>query len=177
MKKYFLFLFVITAFGADAQKYVLEKSVVTFFSEAAIENITAKNEKTSSVLNTQTSEVAFSVPIREFQFAKKLMQEHYNEKYMESEKYPKSTFAGKMIGFSSTSTGVQQVKANGKLTIHGVTRDVEIPGTAEVQSNKILMKAKFVVKLADYNIKIPQLMWQNIAEQVEVTVDFTYKPQ
>ncbi|HEU5290780.1 MAG TPA: YceI family protein, partial [Cyclobacteriaceae bacterium] len=147
------------------------------FSEAAIENITAKNEKTTSVLNTQTSEVAFSVPIREFQFAKKLMQEHYNEKYMESEKFPKSTFAGKLIGFNSTASGVQQVKANGKLTIHGVTKAIEVPGTAEVQGNKIVLKSKFIVKLADYNIKIPQLMWQNIAEQVEVTVDFTYKPQ
>ena len=178
MKKYSLWvLFIVSALHASAQKFVLEKSAVTFFSEAAIENITAKNEKTSSVLNTQTSEVAFSVPIREFQFAKKLMQEQYKKKYMESEKFPKSTFAGKLTGFNSTAGGVQQVKANGKLTIHGVTKDVEIPGTAEVQSNKILMKAKFIVKLADYNIKIPQLMWQNIAEQVEVTVDFTYKPQ
>lgn len=166
-----------SALNTSAQKYVLEKSVVTFFSEAAIENITAKNEKTMSVLNSQTSEVAFSVPIREFQFAKKLMQEHYNEKYMESEKFPKSTFAGKLEGFDSSAKGVQQVKANGKLTIHGVTMNVEIPGTAEIQATKIVMKAKFIVKLADYNIKIPQLMWQNIAEQVEVTVDFTYKPQ
>ena len=174
---FFWILFIVSALSASAQKYVLEKSVVTFFSEAAIENITAKNEKTTSVLNSETSEIAFSVPIREFQFAKKLMREHYNEKYMESEKFPKSTFAGKLIGFDSSVKGVQQVKANGKLTIHGVTTNVEIPGTAEIQSNKIVMKAKFIVKLADYSIKIPQLMWQNIAEQVEVTVDFTYKPQ
>jgi polyisoprenoid-binding protein YceI len=178
MKRYSIWvLLIVFALHASAQKYVLEKSVVTFFSEAAIENITAKNEKTSSVLNAQTAEVAFSVPIREFQFAKKLMQEHYNEKYMESEKFPKSTFAGKISGFDGAVKGPQQVKANGKLTIHGVTTNVEIPGTAEIQSDKIILKSKFIVKLADYNIKIPQLMWQNIAEQVEVTVDFTYKPQ
>ena len=178
MKKYFFWvLFIGMALHTSAQKYVLEKSLVIFYSEAAIENITAKNSKTSSVLNTETSEVAFSVPIREFQFAKKLMQEHYNEKYMESEKFPKSTFAGKIAGFNSAAKGVQQVKANGKLTIHGVTTTLEIPGTAEVQGDRIVLKSKFMVKLADYNIKIPQLMWQNIAEQVEVTVDFTYKPQ
>ena len=177
MRNLFLVLLFLMSLSTSAQKYVLEKSTVIFYSEAAIENITAKNTKTTSVLNTETSEVAFSVPIREFQFAKKLMQEHFNEKYMDSEKYAKSTFAGKIIGFNSSTKGAQQVKANGKLTIHGVTTSIEIPGTAEVLSNKIVLKAKFIVKLADYNIKIPQLMWQNIAEQVEVTVDFTYKPQ
>jgi len=178
MKKYFVwaFLFVI-ALNASAQKYVLEKSLITFFSDAAIEDITAKNSKASSVFDIQASEIAFSVPINQFQFAKKLMQEHFNEKYMESEKYPKATFSGKMSGFDISAKGAQKAKANGKLTIHGVTTMVEIPGTAEVVSGKIVLKAKFIVKLADYNIKIPQLMWQNIAEQVEVTVDFTYKPQ
>ncbi len=105
------------------------------------------------------------------------MQEHFNEKYMESEKFPKSTFSGKIEGFNAELKGVQQVGAKGKLIIHGVTTPVEISGTAEVQSDWIQLKAKFIVKLADYDIKIPQLMWQNIAEQVEVTVDFTYKPQ
>lgn len=178
MRKYsFLVLFIVMGLNASAQKYVLEKSSVTFYSEAAIENITAKNEKASSVLNSETTEVAFSIPIREFQFAKKLMQEHFNEKYLESEKFPKSTFSGKINGFNMATKGVQQVKANGKLTIHGVTTTIDMPGTAEVQSGTIILKSKFILKLADYNIKIPQLMWQNIAEQVEVTVDFTYKPQ
>ena len=170
-------LFIVISLECSAQKYVLEKSVVTFLSEAAIENITATNKKTSSVLNAQTMEIAFSVPINEFQFAKKLMQEHFNEKYMESEKFPKSTFSGTVSGFNISAKGVQQAKANGKLTIHGVTTTVEIPGTAEMQGGKIILKAKFTVKLADYKIKIPQLLWQNIAEQVDVTVDFTYKPQ
>ncbi len=178
MKKYFFWiLFLLVAFNISAQKFVLENSVITFFSEATIENITAENKKTGSMLNAQTGDIAFSVPTREFQFEKKLMQEHFNEKYLESEKFPKSTFAGKMVGFSNTVKGIQQVKASGKLTIHGVTTSMEISGTAEVQSDKIILKSKFIVKLADYNIKIPQLMWQNIAEQVEVTVDFTYKPQ
>ncbi len=178
MKKYLFWLLLLVAtLNTSAQKYVLENGVIIFFSEAAIENIKAENVKTGSMLNTQTGDLAFSVPIREFQFEKKLMQEHFNEKYLESEKFPKSTFTGKMTGFDNTVKGIQQVKAGGKLTIHGVTTAVEISGTAEVQSNKIILKSKFMVKLADYNIKIPQLMWQNIAEQVEVTVDFTYKPQ
>jgi polyisoprenoid-binding protein YceI len=109
-------------------------------------------------------------------FAKSLMQEHFNEKYMESEKFPKATFQGKLTGFDLTKSGSQEVRAQGKLTIHGVTRDIDVPGTIEVAGKKITMKSKFMVKVADYDITIPQLLFQNIAEQVEVTVDFTYKP-
>jgi polyisoprenoid-binding protein YceI len=159
------------------QKYVIEKSYVSFFSHAAIEDIKADNKKVSSIFNVATGEVVFSIPINEFQFAKSLMQEHFNEKYMESDKYPKATFQGKVSAFDLQVNGQQQAKATGKLTIHGVTRDVEIPGTLEKQGDKLAMKSKFVVKLADYKITIPQLLWKNIAEQVEVTVDFLYKPQ
>lgn len=105
------------------------------------------------------------------------MQEHFNEKYMESEKYPKSTFQGNITGFDPTREAVQQVQSSGKLSIHGVTRDVVIPGTIQKQGESFLLKTKFIVKLVDYKITIPQLLWQNIAEEVEVTIEFTYKPQ
>jgi polyisoprenoid-binding protein YceI len=160
-----------------AQKYTAVEGVITFFSAATLEDIKADNRKAASVFNAATGDIAFSIPINQFQFEKKLMQEHFNEKYLESEKYPKSTFSGKVEGFSLNAQGVQQVMAKGKLTIHGVTRDVEIPGTIEVQTGSLKMQSKFMVKLEDYSVKIPKLMWQNIAEQVEVTVDLTYKPQ
>ncbi|MBL7835215.1 MAG: YceI family protein [Cyclobacteriaceae bacterium] len=172
----FLGLFWVMALEGSAQKFVAEKSVITFFSDALIEDITATNSKAVSLFNRQTGEVAFSIPIREFQFEKKLMQEHFNEKYMESEKYPKALFSGVLQNFDGSLTGVQNVKAKGKLTIHGVTREVEISGTAEV-GNKITLKSKFPVKLADYKVEIPQLVFQNIAETVDVTIDITYKPQ
>lgn len=163
--------------GAKAQKYSTEKTFVSFFSDAAIEDITAENTKTVGVFNAATGEIAFSVPIKDYEFAKSLMKEHFNEKYMETEKYPKSTFQGKITGFDPNATGPQDVKSAGKLTIHGQTKEVEIPGTIEKQGDKLIMKSKFIVKLEDYKIAIPQLLWQNIAEQVEVTVDFTFKPQ
>lgn len=177
IRKFFWVYFSVMALHASAQKYVSEKGVITFFSEAAIEDIKADNLKASSMMNISTTDIAFVVPIREFSFEKKLMQEHFNEKYLESEKYPKATFSGKLDGFISTGApGIQQVKAKGKLAIHGVTKDVEISGTAESTTQHILIKSKFIVRLEDYKIKIPQLMWQNIAEQVEVSVEFTYKP-
>ena len=160
-----------------SQKYSIEKSFVSFYSHAAIEDITADNKKVSSIFNATTGDIVFSIPVNEFQFKKSLMQEHFNEKYMESDKFPKATFQGKVMNFDVNAKGQQQAKAVGKLTIHGVTNDVGIPGTFEKLDNKLSMKAKLIVKLVDYKITIPQLLWQNIAEQVEVTADFSYKPQ
>jgi polyisoprenoid-binding protein YceI len=178
MKKLNLSLvLLVTCTLVNAQKYVIEKSFISFFSHASIEDITAENKKASGLFNTATGDIVFSIPISEFKFAKSLMQEHFNEKYMESDKYPKSTFQGKVEGFNPSAEGLQQLKAVGKLTIHGQTQEVAIPGTLEKIKDKLQMKAKFIVKLVDYKIEIPQLLWQNIAEQVEVTVDFTFKPQ
>jgi polyisoprenoid-binding protein YceI len=166
------------AFTVTAQKYASEKSIVTFFSEAPIENISAVNKKSTGMLDVTSTQVAFSIPNNEFQFEKRLMQEHFNEKYMESEKYPKSTFQGTILNFNPSATGPQKVSAKGKLTIHGVTKDVEIPGTIEMTpDSKVLIKSTFKVMLKDYNITIPQILWQNIAEEIEVTADFTLKPK
>ena len=161
---------------AVGQKFIAETSKIVFFSDAAIEDITAENSKSMSILDAGTGEIAFSIPIKEFKFSKSLMQEHFNEKYMETEKFPKSTFQGKITGYVSTASGSQAASATGKLTIHGVTRDIEVPGTIEFASNKVILKSKFKVKLEDYAVARPQLLWQNIAEEVEVTIDFTFKP-
>lgn len=169
-------LFAITT-TVSGQKYVLQEGTITFFSEAALEDIKADNTKISSIFNSATGEIAFSLPNNEFQFDKKLMQQHFNEKYMESDKYPRSTFSGKIIGFDKSAESKQSVRATGKLTIHGVTKEIDVPGTMELGSSGLSMKSVFIVKLADYKIKIPQLLWQNIAEQVEVTVDIKYKAQ
>ena len=163
------------AFLAHAQKFTSDKTYVKFFSDAAIEDITAENTKASSIFNESTGDVVFSIPIKEFEFAKSLMKEHFNEKYMETEQYPKSTFLGTVSGYQASVTGDQKATATGKLTIHGITREVQIPGTIVNANGTLTMKAKFMVKLADYKIKIPQLLWKNIAEEVEVTIEFNYK--
>jgi hypothetical protein len=169
-------MLVIASEPALAQKYSAEKAFISFFSDAAIEDITADNTKASTIFNAETGDLVFSVPIKDFRFAKSLMQEHFNEKYMESEKFPKSTFQGKLVGYDLKKAGPQDVHAQGKLTIHGVTKDIDVPGTFAVEGKKLTMKSKFMVKVADYEITIPQLLFQNIAEQVEVTIDFVYKP-
>lgn len=172
-----LILHLVAGGSLLAQKYAVTKSNVTFYSDATIEDIKASNTEVSGLLVLNTSEVAFLIPINKFQFENSLMKEHFNEKYLESEKFPNAVFKGKFQGLNIESKSEQSVKAVGKLTIHGVTRDVEIPGTISFKEDNIIAVSKFVIKLKDYKIKIPQLMWQNIAEEVEVTVEFIYKAQ
>lgn len=158
----------------QAQKYSSEKSLVTFFSDAPLEDISAKNTQAIGIIDLKSNQVAFSIPITAFEFEKTLMQEHFNEKYMESEKYPKSTYQAKLLDFDAKKKGIQNVKTKGKLTIHGVTQEVELPGTIEITAdNKIKIISTFKVKVEDYKIKIPQLVFRNIAEEVEIKVDFT----
>lgn len=178
MKAIFFFIaFTASITNVVAQKYVSEKGAISFFSAASLEDIKAENSKVMSLFNPSSGDIAYSLPVSEFKFEKKLMGEHFNEKYMESDKYPKATFKGKLSGYDLALTSVQNVVAQGKLTVHGVTKDVSIPGTFEIRDGKILVQSKFIIKLVDYEVKIPQLMWQNIAEQVEVTLNLTYKPQ
>ncbi len=176
--KTFILIFVagIVCTGHAQQRFFAEKPVITFFSDGVVEDISARNEKVTSIFDAINGEIAYLMSVKDFQFSNKLMQVHFNEKYMESEKFPKASFQGKISGFNYAAGGKQQVKATGKLTIHGVTKPVEIPGTIEVTGSTLSMQSKFVIKLEDYNIKVPQIVWQNIAQQVEVSLNFLYRP-
>ena len=161
---------------AFAQRYRLASSQVSFFSEAPMENIAARTEKAQSLFDPTSAEIAFVIPIRSFQFKKSLMQKHFNENYLESEQYPNASFEGKLSNFSAASTEAQTVTARGKFTIHGVTHDVDIPGEVLMRGDSLLMQAAFPIKLEDYDIKIPKVVFYNIAEVVDVNVQFSYLP-
>lgn len=168
-----LALFIGTSF---AQKYKSEESIITFFSEAAIEDIAATNEEATSLFNLSTGEVAYLVPISGFVFEKSLMQQHFNEKYLESDKFPVASFKGIISGFDPTYALNQDVTAVGTMTIHGEKNIISTTGTIKIQDGTIVMKSTFNIELKDYKIKIPKLLWSNIAEEVEVKIEFTYKP-
>lgn len=176
MKSLWIILLLISYNFGYTQKYIAQNSEITFFSDAPMEDIKAVNQDASSLFNSSTGELAYSVPIRGFQFKKSLMQQHFNEKYLESDKYPKSTFNGKVTGYSMNKSGKQNVTASGDLTIHGVTKDISVDGTMEISNENIQMNAVFMVKVAEYDIKIPKIVFYNIAEEVEVTIDFKYVP-
>ncbi len=175
MKTIAILLFVLSGSWCAAQKMTAEKTFVSFFSKASIEDIKAENTKAMSIFNSETMDIVFSIPIKDFEFDKALMKEHFNEKYLESEKFPKATFSGKVTGFSKESKGEQAATAKGKMTIHGVSREIEVPGVITIEGGRVVVKAVFKIKLADYEVTIPQLLWKNIAEEVEVKIDFVYK--
>ncbi len=183
MKNYFILL-LITAFGflsfsIQKGKYFTSSGKASFYSSAPIENIEALNSKVTSLLDTDNGDIVFSMLIKDFVFEKSLMQEHFNENYMESEKYPKATFKGKIVNLADVKfeqDGKYNATIQGDLTIHNVTKTVKVNGTLEVKEGKIFAKAKFPVRVKDHNIDIPKLVFQNIAEVVEVTVDMVYQP-
>lgn len=158
------------AFG---QKYMTRTGKISFFSSTPIENIEAFNNESAAVVNSATGEIAFQVPVKSFKFEKQLMEDHFNENYMESDKYPKAEFKGKIADPTAVKfkqNGTYNVKVAGKLTIHGVTKDVMVPGTVVVKDNTITLNAKFNVKPADYSIKIPTVAAGKIADQIAVTI-------
>ncbi|MEL7146884.1 MAG: YceI family protein [Bacteroidota bacterium] len=176
MNKYlFMLAFLSVGLTASAQKFQSSKSHVKFFSDAPVEDIEAVNETARSIIDVETGELVYAVTIKDFQFDKSLMQEHFNENYMESEKYPKSTLNAKIQNWNGEK-GVHEVTVAGELTIHGVTKKVEIDGTINYDGDMIKVSAKFPVELKEYKIKIPKVVFMNIAEVIEVTVAFEYKP-
>jgi len=171
-----IFLLFFMCIHTFSQTYISRNGVVRFYSEAPLENIEAVNRQVSCVLDAQTGEIAFRVVIRSFMFDKALMQEHFNDNFMESQKYPNATFEGKIqnvdiIDFSKD--GVYDVISDGKLTIKDVTKAVTAKGSITIKGNSITGISQFKVRPADYNIRIPSRYMRNIAEILDVFVDVT----
>lgn len=176
MKKSIILLFAfLSCSSAYAQKYVSDQSRIRFYSSAPVEDIEAINTQSQSAMDLSNGGFAFSVPSDQFEFKKSLMQKHFNENYMESEKYPKSTFTGKLQDWS-VFMGEREVVASGELTIHGVTKKVAIPARLNIQNDRLMVDGVFSIALDEYKIKIPKALFYNIADTVEVTVHFEYKP-
>jgi polyisoprenoid-binding protein YceI len=164
---------------ANSQKYMTRNGYIGFFSHTAVEDIKGDNNQVASVLDISTGEIVFQVLIKSFHFDKALMEEHFNENYMESEKFPKSTFKGKITNLSSvdfSKPGKYDVTVDGDLNIHDVTNKVTAKGTLEVVSGGINANSKFNIVPEDYKINIPGVVRDNIAKNLEVTVTIKYTP-
>jgi polyisoprenoid-binding protein YceI len=158
----------------QAQKYITKNGYIKFFSDAPLEKIEAHNRQVNAALDATTGDFVFKVLMKSFEFEKALMQEHFNENYVESDKYPNATFLGKITnikGIAFEKDGVYPATVDGKLTIHGVTKPVSVKGTFEVKQGKVRGKATFQILLADYSISIPGAVVNNISKSVEISVD------
>jgi YceI-like domain len=159
------------------QMYATQSGETSFFSDTPLENISAVNKNVGVIINTATNEVGISMKMSGFEFPNKLMQEHFNENYMESEKYPVGTFKGKIMeSIDYTKNGTYDVTAKGQFTIHGVSVPREMKGKLTVENQKISLISNFDVKLIDHKIDIPKIVFAKIAEVISVKTKYSLMP-
>ena len=165
----------LTVNQAGQDIYTCKNANINLYSSAPIEDIEATATNGVSVFNAGTGELDFAIPIRGFHFPKALMEEHFNENYMESDKYPKATFKGKIQEHPDLSKdGTYPVTATGDFQVHGVTQTRTITGNLKVSNNVVTMTSEFMVKCADHHIEIPQIVFHHIAESIRIRVSATY---
>ena len=178
MKNSVLFTLVLfLSLTLNAQKYSGKNGYIGFFSSTPVEDIKADNNQVASIIDAATGDIVFQVLIKSFRFDKALMEEHFNENYMNSEVYPKSTFKGKIVNISQVDfakPGVYPVLVEGEMSMHGVTNLLSTSGTIEVLKDGIVANSNFKLKPEDYKIEIPGIVRDKIAKEIELTVDVKY---
>lgn len=157
--------FILSLFALKQEtRYVIENSKIEFYSYALLEDIQAINTESIGAIDTESGEFIIKIPVNAFEFPNKLMQKHFNDSYLETDKYPESIFRGKLNGNT----------ASGEITLHGVTKKIEIPISKTINEEGININTEFKILLKDHKIKIPRLLFQNIAEEIEVKVSSTF---
>ena len=175
----FIIILLLLTTGLSAQKYLTKTGVIRFYSEAPLEKIEAVNRQVNAALNTENGDFVFRVLMKSFEFEKALMQEHFNENYVESDKYPNAMFVGKINNASelkSLSATPKKVMVEGKLTLHGVTRNISEQGTLGLKGRNILGKATFNILLPDYNISVPKAVIKNVSSTIQINVEVNMSP-
>jgi len=163
---------------SSGQLYMTRTGYVSFFSHASLEDIKAENKQLYAVINVEKKELAFIVLMKGFEFKKELMQTHFNSNYIESDKYPKANFTGTYTGDVDMQNGaVSNVQVKGLFTLHGVSKQIELPATLQLLNGVLIGHAVFKARPEDYDIKIPLLVKDNISKEVEVDVKVNCNPK
>ena len=182
MKKTSLFILLLfmTLSMIDGQgRYFTKSGKISFYSHTSMEDIDATNNQVTSFIDTETGEIVFADLMKSFKFDKALMEEHFNENYVESDKYPKSTFEGKILDYDKSQFEKEEpyeVTIQGKLTIHGETKEIEEKAVLKSTDGNISGTSEFSIDLSDYKIDIPKVVKENIAESLEISVELVYEP-
>ncbi|HNB80893.1 MAG TPA: YceI family protein [Chitinophagaceae bacterium] len=179
MNKLLFIAFVFLSWNTEAQRYMTKTGSIVFNAAGAIEKIEGKNQSVACVLDASTGTLNMLVQVKSFVFEKQLMQEHFNENYMESDQFPKASFKGEVsnkanINFSKDGDYPAEVK--GKLTIHGVTKDITAKGKIQIRNGNPTLQSNFTVLMSDYNINIPGAVKDKISKDARITVDCSLTP-
>ena len=174
MKK--ILILVVVPIFLFSQKYTIDNSTVTFFSSAPIEDIKAESSSLQGVVDFSSNEFFFRIPINSFIFPSSLMQQHFNESYLESHIYPLSIFKGTIDNQSSSSNKMQSISNEGVILIHGIERDIIVEADLVLKNDEIVFSSQFLIRLKDFDIKVPKMFVDNIAEVIEVSVKGTLVP-
>lgn len=175
--KALIFLSLGFCIQASAQQFATREAHISFLSETPLEDIRAESQEASAILDLATGQLAFQVPILSFHFPKALMEEHFNENYMESEQFPKASFRGTLSGLDPGVKDAQGVVAKGTLEMHGVSMEREVTGTMVRTDLGWSLNASFPVACVDHAIDIPKVVSENIAEVIDVTLSATLMPR
>jgi polyisoprenoid-binding protein YceI len=172
-----IFAVCIVSESSYAQTWLSKNTQVRIFSSTPIEDIDAKTNTAVLALNEKSGKVLMKLQIKSLNFPKKLMQEHFNENYMESDKYPTAEFEGVIQNIPDFNIHkASEHKIKGTIMIHGVKRNIEVPISLTTSKDKVVGQSKFKVKCADYNVEIPKIVLKNIAEDIEVTISAELNP-
>ncbi|MBK7589587.1 MAG: YceI family protein [Bacteroidetes bacterium] len=174
MRKTLFICLSLIALQTQADKYLTKTGKVIFTSKAPLETIEGTNKSVATLLNTDNGSVEFSIQIKSFVFDRQLLQEHFNENYMESDKIPKATFKGSITNKAAINfakDGEYKAEVSGKMTIHGVEKDVKNVGKIIIKGNTVQIISDFSILLADYNIAIPGAVKDKISKDVKVSVN------
>ncbi|MDD7913078.1 YceI family protein [Polaribacter ponticola] len=174
----FICCFFITTVVNSQERYLTKKGAITFYSKAPMEDITAENNQVLSIIDASSGKMAISILMKSFMFKKALMQEHFNENYVESDKFPKATFKGSILGFDDIKETATNTQVKGVLSLHGVKKEVIINANFKKIKDAILVDGDFIIEVDNFNIKIPAVVAKNIAKKIKVSFKFnhtTYK--
>lgn len=173
MKNLFtIFFFMVTCYAGAQEKYITKKGTIKFeASVPSFEEVKATNTAVTAILNVDKGEIAALALIKGFRFKNALMEEHFNENYIESDQYPKATFKGKIVDFNKDNLQKEYV-IKGVLTLHGVSKEITINANLKQEQNSIMITSAFITKPSEFDIKIPGIVRKKIAEEVQVTIDF-----
>jgi hypothetical protein len=174
-----LFLLILCINASQAQKYFTRTGKIDFDAGTGVEDIKGTNKSVTSVLDVSTGQIQFQVLIKGFEFWSQLMQDHFNENYMESDKYPKSTFKGVITNIEKvnvTKDGTYPVTVKGTLDIHGVKKEVESKGTLKVKGENIDASSEFVITMDDYKIAIPSVVKDKLSRTAKIKINCNFTP-